>query len=163
VSGGKTFDFASNIFAGEFTGGVGDDTALKIAQNTTVSLTRIGDLAEIDFVAGRIGNVTVLDLIIDKSSIENDGDGSFRMDGEVVIDASTLAPVHIVTAKGSPINDQIEKIKGKSKKTVRMEALVLFSLSPQALLAAANESQGNPVEVQTPLQLILYGQPESEQ
>jgi hypothetical protein len=42
-----------------------------------------------------------------------------------------------------------------------MQALVLFSLSPKALLDAANESQGSAVAVETPLQLILYGTPDS--
>jgi hypothetical protein len=79
------------------------------------------------------------------------------MDGEVVIDDENSAPVHIVTVKGSPINDEIQKIKTKKNKNVDMHALVLFSLSPVALLEAANESNGDPVVVETPLQLILYG------
>ena len=159
VTAGQTLNFAPNIFAGDFTGGVGEPTALKIAQNTSVSVTRVGDSAEISFTAGQIGNFTVLDIVIDKKSIASDGAGSFRMDGEVVVDQSTSAPVHIVTAKGSPINDEIQKIKGGIRKSISMHALVLFSLSPQALLDAAESSQGSPVAVEEPLQLILYGSP----
>lgn len=161
TAGGANFDFAPNVFAGDYTGGVGEATALKIAQNTTVSVTRAGDSAEISFRAGTVGNFTVLDLVIDKNSIKSDGAGSFRMDGEVIVDEETSAPVNIVTAKGSPINDEIEKIKGRRRRNVSMNALVLFSLSPKALLDAAGKSQGEPVAVEKPLQLILYGPPSS--
>ncbi|HWN10277.1 MAG TPA: hypothetical protein VNO50_13600 [Pyrinomonadaceae bacterium] len=160
TTGGQNFDFSANVYAGEYTGGVSNTTALKIAQNTTVSVTRVGNSAEISFKAGTIGNFTVLDLVIDKDSIQSDGAGSFRMNGDVVIDEETSAPVNIVTAKGSPINDEIEKIKGKRRKNVSMTTLVLFSLSPKALLDAANASQGAPVAVEKPLQLILYGPPD---
>ena len=160
TTGGKTIDFSPNIFAGDFPGGVGEATAFKIAQQTTVTVTRIGDSVDISFRAGTIGNFTVLNIVIDKTTIGSDGAGSFRMDGEVVIDESTNAPVHIVTAKGSPINTEIEKLKGKNQKNISMQALVLFSLSPEALLQAANKSQGTPVAVENPIQLILYGAPE---
>jgi len=159
AAAGQNFDFTPNIFAGDYTGGVGEPSALKIAQNTTVSVTKVGDSAEISFQAGTIGNFTVLDIVIDKNSIASDGAGSFRMDGDVVVDDTTSAPVHIVTAKGSPINDEIEKLKGGRRKNISMQALVLFSLSPKALLDAANKSQGTPVAVEKPLQLILYGTP----
>jgi hypothetical protein len=158
---GKNFDFAPNVFAGEYTGGVGEPTALSIVQKTSVSVTRVADSAEISFRAGTIGNFTVLDIVIDKNSIASDGAGSFRMDAVVAVDDETSAPVHIVTAKGSPINDEIAKLKGKRRRNVSMQALVLFSLSPKALLDAANESQGTPVAVDKPLQLILYGTPDS--
>lgn len=161
TAAGKSFDFAPNVFAGEYIGGVGEPTALSIVQKTTVSVTRVGDSAEISFRAGTIGNFTVLDIVIDKNSIVSDGAGSFRMDGEVVVDDETSANVHIVTAKGSAINDEIGKIKGERRRNVSMQALVLFSLSPKALLDAANESQGSPVAVEKPLQLILYGTPDS--
>lgn len=159
VAAGQSFDFAPNIFAGDYTGGVGEPTALKIAQSTSVSVTRSGDSAEISFSAGTIGNFTVLDIVINKNSITSDGAGSFRMDGDVVIDNSNKAPVHIVTVKGSPINAEMEKIKKKTRKNISMTALVLFSLSPEALLDAATKSQGTAVAVDTPIQLILYGVP----
>ena len=163
VAGGKSFDFSPDISAGEFTGGVIEQTALSIVQETTVSVSRNGDSVDISFSAGRIGNFTVLDLVINRDSIANDGTGSFRMDGEVVIDSSTTVPVRIVTVKGSPINDDIQKIKSGRSKNVNMEGeLVLFSLSPEALLNAANRSGGDAIVVERPLQLILYGMPSSE-
>lgn len=156
----EKLDFAPNVFAGEFTGGVGAATAEKIVKNTSVTVEKVNDSAEISFRAGTIGNFTVLNLIIDKASITNDGAGSFRMKGAVELDDSTRVPVQIVTAKGSPINDEIAKIKKQTTKQVSLQGLVLFSLSPQALLDAASKSQGAPVEVITPIQLILYGTPD---
>lgn len=158
-SGGQTFDFTPNVFAGDYEGGVGEPSALKIAEKTQVAVARVGNSAEVSFKAGTIGNFTVLDLVIDRDSITSDGAGSFRMDAEVVIDDETSAPVHVVTIKGSPVNADIEKLKSKKRKNISMQALVLFSLSPQALLEAANQSNGNPVPVETPIQLIMYGPP----
>jgi hypothetical protein len=158
-TGGQKFDFAPNVFAGEYEGGVKEPTALKIAEKTSVAVTRVGDSVKISFKAGTIGNFTVLDMVIDRDSITSDGAGSFRMNAEVIIDDETSAPVHVVTVKGSAINDEIEKIKKQEEKNVSMQALVLFSLSPEALLEAANQSNGNPVAVETPIQLILYGPP----
>ena len=45
---------------------------------------------------------------------------------------------------------------------MRLEALVLFSLSPEALLEAARRNTGERVEVEGPIQLIVYGVPEAE-
>jgi hypothetical protein len=160
TTGGKDLDFTPNIFAGNYTGGVSEATALKIVQQTSVSVTRLDDSADISFRAGQIGNFTVLDLVIDQTTITSDGAGSFRMDGDVVIDDSTTAPVTIVTVKGSPINDQIEKIKKNKSKNISMHALVLFSLNPEALLDAVKKSQGTSVAVEKPIQLILYGVPD---
>jgi hypothetical protein len=162
VTGGKSFDFSPDISAGEFTGGVGEQTALSIVQDTTVSVSRNGDSVDINFSGGRIGNFTVLDLVINRDSIASDGTGSFRMDGEVVVDSSTSVPVRIVTVKGSPVNDEIQKIKSGPRANVSMaRVLVLFSLSPEALFNAASRSSGDAVVVERPLQLILYGMPNS--
>ena len=158
-AGGQTFDFVGNVFAGEYEGGVHEPTALNIAEKTTVAVSRIGDAANISFKAGTIGNFTVLDIVIDRDSITSDGAGSFRMNADVVIDDETSAPVRVVTIKGSPINADIQQLKGQDQKNISMHALVLFSLSPEALLEAANQSNGNPIDVGTPIQLILYGPP----
>jgi hypothetical protein len=163
VSGGQTFDFAPNVFAGDFRGGVGEPTALNILRRTTVSVTKNGDSVDISFKAGTIGNFTVLDIVIDRDSIASDGAGSFRMDGEVAVDDSTTVPVRIVTVKGSPINVEIQKIKSRRRRAqINMTALVLFSLSPESLLEAANKSNGNDVAVERPIQLILYGPPNGD-
>jgi hypothetical protein len=163
VSDGQTFDFAPNVFAGEYRGGVSEPTALSIVQKTAVSVARNGDSADVSFHGGRIGNFTVLNLVIDRDSIADDGAGSFRMNGEVVVDDSTTVQVRIVTAKGSPINDEMQKIRSGRRRQVSMDgALVLFSLSPEALLAAADRSNGDTVVVDRPLQLILYGVPDPQ-
>ena len=161
TAGGKTFDFSKNIFAGDYHGGVGEATALSIVKNTSVTVSLNGANADISFTSGTIGNFTVLDVSIDATTISGDGAGSFRMDGEVAVDDSTTVPVSLVTVKGSPINDQMPKIKARGK-PVNMEALILFSLSPKALLDAANKSTGDPVEVERPLQLIVYGTPDTQ-
>ena len=158
-AGGQTFDFVANVFAGEYEGGVGEPTATKIAENTSVAVSRVGDAAKVSFKAGTIGNFTVLDIVIDRDSIKSDGAGSFRMNADVAIDDETSAPVRVVTIKSSPINADIEKLKGQDQKNISMHALVLFSLSPEALLEAANQSDGNPIDVEIPIQLILYGPP----
>ena len=159
-SNGEPFDFSANVFAGEYTGGVGEPTAESIVKQTAVTVTRNGNLADIDFFGGRIGNFTVLELNVDKAAIVSDGSGSFRIQGEVVLTDGTTVPVRMVTAKGSPINDQIEDLKRRRSAKVSLgQILVLFSLSPEALLNAVSQSSGNPVEVVMPLQLILFGAP----
>jgi len=160
---GKTLDFSKNIFAGEYQGGVGETTALAIVKNTSVSVTANGANADISFVSGTIGNFTVLEVSIDPSSIQSDGAGSYRMNGEVAVDDSTSVPVSLVTVKGSPINDDMPGIKSKNRSTFTLEALILFSLDPRALLAAANKSSGDAVAVERPLQLIVYGTPDTQQ
>jgi len=161
VSNGEPFDFSANVFAGEYTGGVGGPTAESIVRQTAATVTRNGDLAAIDFFSARIGNFTTLNLNVDKASIVSDGSGSFRMNGEVVLEDGTTVPVRMVTAKGSPINAQIEGLKRRRSAKVSLgDMLVLFSLSPEALLNAVSQSSGNAVEVVMPLQLILFGAPE---
>jgi hypothetical protein len=162
TNGGETFDFSPNVFAGEYRGGVSLPTAQNIVNQTTVTVTRNGDMADISFFGGRIGNFTVLDLNVDRASIVSDGAGSFRMNGQVVLDDGATVPVRIVTVKGSPINDRIESLKQRRRSALVSlgETLILFSLDPEALLSAVNQSNGNPVAVANPLQLILYGAPD---
>jgi hypothetical protein len=161
ATNGETFDFSTHVFAGEYTGGVGRPTAENIVKQTTVTVTTNGNLADISFFGGRIGNFTTLDLNVDKASIASDGAGSFRMNGEVILDDGTAVAVRMVTVKGSPINDRIESIRRRRSAMVSLgETLVLFSLSSEALMNAVNQSSGNPIQVDNPLQLILYGAPD---
>jgi len=162
VSGGTNLDFAPNVFAGDFRGGLQTTTALNIVKNTTVTVTNNGGSVDISFSAGTIGNFTVLNITIDQSSIAGDGGGSFRMNGEVLVDNSTKVQVRIVTAKGSLINKDMPTIKSGPPANASMEALVLFSLSPESLLDAANKSHGDAIAVERPIQLILYGPPNSQ-
>ena len=160
-TGTRTVDFAPGIFAGDYSGGVTEPTALAIARNTTVSVTRNGSTVDVSFRGGRIGNFTVLALEIERASIESDGAGSFRMNGNVVMDSGSV-PVRIVTVKGSPINNRMSTLTRSRSAQIELEALVLFSLSPESLLAAAQRSNGSAVAVQHPLQLILYGTPDDQ-
>jgi len=121
-----------------------------------VEVTNNGSVADISFHSGTIGNFTVLTLQIDPASITDDGAGSFRMNATVQADSPVQ--VRAVTAKGSPINDAIRSMR--SGRSTNLESLVLFSLSPEALLRAANQSSGSPVSVDQPIQLILYGAPD---
>jgi hypothetical protein len=162
VSAGRTFDFAEGIFAPEkFSAEIQPDSASAIIRKTSVTVARNGDFAEINF-RGKTGNFAVIEFVIDRSSITSDGAGSFRMNGEVEIDGSTAIPIRIVTVKGSPINDDIGKMKTRRHLQIGMTALVLFSLSPESLLDAANQSNGNDVTAERPIQLILFGPPSSE-
>lgn len=166
IAGGQTVDFSPDIFAGGFRGGVQEATALDILRNTSVSVRRNGDSTDISFLfdsSNHIGNFTVLDLVVDRASIRDDGAGSFRLDGEVFIDDTTAVRVHVLTVKGSPINDEIQRIRAGHRPQVTVaQTLVLFSLSPESLVAAADRSAGQPVKVDRPIQLILYGAPDSE-
>jgi hypothetical protein len=155
---GVTFDFTPNIFEGDYEGGVGEQTALAIVRRTTVSVTRNGSLVDIAFRGGRIGNFTQLDVTIERASIEPDGAGSFRMNGDVVLEDATTVPVRIVTVKGTRMNDVVAKMRASRRDILDLEALVLFSLSPEALLSAIDKStNGRDVRVDRPIQLILYG------
>jgi hypothetical protein len=163
---GQTVDFSPDIFAGEFRGGVHEPTALDILRNTSVSVRRNGGSIDISFLfnsTGHIGNFTVLDIIVERTSITEDGAGSFRMNGEVFVDDTTAVPVRLLTVKGSAVNDQVQRIRAGHRSLVTMaQTLVLFSLSPESLAAASDRSHGQPVNVDRPIQLILYGAAESE-
>jgi hypothetical protein len=163
---GQTVDFSPDIFAGEFRGGVHEPSAFSLLRNTAVTVARSGDSADISFALngpGNIGNFTVLDVVIERASIKDDGAGNFRMNGEVFVDESNAVPVRILTVRGSPVNEDIQRIRsGHSARVPMPGALVLFSLSPESLVAAADRSGGDPVEVERPIQLILYGVSESE-
>jgi len=60
------------------------------------------------------------------------------------------------------MHGRIGRFRTGARNTLRLEALVLFSLSPEALLEAARRSTGERVEVEGPIQLIVYGVPEAE-
>ena len=158
ADGNKT-DFTSNLSAGAFEGGVSSPTAQSIVKKTQVILTRNGDNADIDFFGGQIGNFTVLELNVSRKSIIQDKDGSFLMLGEVVLDDGETIPVRMVTINASPFNDAIAKLRSRGRGDVVSlgQVLVLFSVSPQAMLDAANRSNGQPTPVNVPIQLILYG------
>lgn len=158
AAGGASTDFTDDIFEGAYRGGVGEPTAFSILDLVSVDVTRSGSSVNVSFNGGEIGNFTVLQVNIDRASIVGDGAGSFRMTGDVVTDDTTV-PVRLVSIKGTALNDAIGKLRAASGRT-SIEALVLFSLSPNALLDAANKSSGNAQSVDRPIQLILYGTPD---
>ena len=102
VNGTESFDFSANVFAGEYHG---KDGNRNIAERVEVSVTTSSGTVDLSFRGGQIGNFTTVELRIDRASITSDGAGSFRMDGDAVMDDATRVPVRIVTVKGSPIND----------------------------------------------------------
>jgi len=157
---GHPTDFAENLSAGEFRGGVSSPTAQKILKSTRVAVTRTGNNAVIDFFGGQIGNFTVLEVQIDPKTISTDGQNSFRMDGQVLLDDGDAIPVHVVTIAGSPFNNAVDKLRSRKNIVNLGEVLVLFSLSPKDLLDAAGKSNGKAVAVEHPIQLILYGPPD---
>src|ERR1700752_211757 len=159
-SDGTKTDFSANLSAGEFRGGVSSPTAQAIVKQTRITVTRNGNNAQIDFFGGRIGNFTVLEVNVDPKSIAADSQGSFRMNGQVVLEDGEMIPVSMVTVKDSPFNDAIAKLRGRKNIVNLGEVLVLFSLSPQFLLEAANKSNGKAVAIAHPIQIILYGPPD---
>jgi hypothetical protein len=159
ISAGSTFDFGPNIFAGGYHGKDGNRT---VAAKVAVQVSLDQEIVSITFRPGSIGNFTTLDLEIDRASITSDGSGSFRMSGTAASEDSSV-PVRIVTVAGSAVNSTMAKVKKRTGKTEKMPgALVLYSLSPQALLDAAGKSHGKAVSVDQPIQLILYGVPDPE-
>jgi hypothetical protein len=81
----------------------------------------------------------------------------------VVITRSKTVPVTLLTVKGTSVDDRVVKFKVGAKATMTLEALVLFSLDPTALLNAATKSSGSRVVVDKPIQLIMYGETQQEQ
>ena len=157
---GTSTDFTANLSAGEFRGGVSSPTAQSILKKTRVLVTRTGNNLQIGFFGGQIGNFTVLEVAIDPKTISADGEGSFRMSGQVVLDDGTVIPVHVATVKDSSFNKAIDKLRSRKNIVNLGEVLVLFSLSPQALLDGASKSNGKPIPIEYPIQLILYGPPD---
>lgn len=164
IQGTKKYDFTSFIYAPEsYRGGVGFETAKTIVEEVAVGAKTVNDTVEIDVDAARIGNFTALNVKVYKAKIES-VQGGHRMEGEVVFSRNSHFAVHMVTVKGTDLDDRMESFKNGSRASMSFEALVLFSLSPQELYASALRSQtdGQRVEVEKPLQLILYGVPEEQ-
>ncbi|MBI1755616.1 MAG: hypothetical protein HYR64_00735 [Fimbriimonas ginsengisoli] len=157
--GGDEYDFSALVSAGDFKGHVGTATGPSILRKTRVKVKNDAGTVTVSFFGGQIENFTTLDLEVDPSSVVGDGRGSFRASGNALLDDGTAVAVRMVTAAGSQANDVIGRIRSNPSAS-RISSLILFSLSPQALLDAANKSQGNPIDVDRPIQLILYGAPE---
>jgi hypothetical protein len=166
--GSKKFDFSSFVFAPEdYRGGVGAETALSILTDVAVGVTETGGTVNIDFDGGRIGNFTTLDIRFRKPTADGRHKietlpGGHRAAGEVVLSRTKTVPVSLVTVAGSPFDERVAKFLAGNRATLRVEALVLFSLNPAALSKAATASRGSRVEVTDPIQLIVYGVAEEQ-
>jgi len=155
-------DFSSFIFdPPDYEGGLKPETALRVLTKTVVSVSKQDDMAQVSFDSGRIGNFTFLHFTILKNTIE-EAEGGHRMDGEVQGEANEIISVRLVTVAGSPVDKAVAKLKNRSGQRFGMDALVLLSLSPEALLKAALESTGGDVKVPNPFQLIVYGEEDTE-
>ena len=159
--GSHVYEFSDFIYAPQGLEGISEKTIRSTLTDIDVSVMEKDGDVEIAFDAGNIGNFAVVDLSFDTSSIKQ-MDGGFRMDGQVVFGRKDGARVSLVTIAGSEFGKTVGKLKqGKAKKNT-LEALVLFSLDPVALYQAAKDSHGKEVAVQNPIQLIVYGQTDSE-
>lgn len=156
--GSASYDFSKLVYAPEgFPGGVSTGTASSILTHTTVTVTQSEGMANINFVAGTIGNFTTLSVRANLQSAV-DIEGSHRMSGAVILDSGQDVAVKLLTSKGAAINDTIAKLIQQGKPSAQYDFLVLFSLDPVALYNAATQSHGDPVEVREPIQLIIYGE-----
>lgn len=162
IAGGKLYDFSKLVYAPEgFPGGLRPETAQNILTNTTVSVTESAGTVTIDFDSGTIGNFATLTVRVLCNTV-NEVASSLRMDGEVILGHSQKVAVRLVTVAGTHINDSIAQLKKQGKVTATDDFLVLFSLDPVALYNGAKQSHGRTVEIQRPLQLIVYGEATSE-
>jgi len=160
--GGTKEDFTKNIFAGTYQGGLKEASGESILKNLKVSVTTVGSQVTVSFAAGTIGNFCTMSVSIQTASIVADTDGSLRMTGSVTLVDGTTVPVHMLSVAGSPINTDIAALRNATGDQT-IHSLVLFSLSPEALDAAAHQSSGQAVQVAVPVQLILYGEAEDSE
>jgi hypothetical protein len=84
------------------------------------------------------------------------------MNGQVVFGRKDGTRVSLVTVANSEFGKAVARLKQSKAKKNTLEALVLFSLDPAVLYQAAKDSHGKQVALQNPIQLIIYGQTDSE-
>lgn len=155
--GGKTRHFSSLIFDPGYEG-VQEATALRILSRTQVSVVNRGGMVEVTFNCPcSLGNFTVLDVKMVKSSVRN-AQGGHRMNGRVARSDGKPIPVRLVSVAGSRFDDWITDLVKRKGASAELEALVLLALSPEALYEAAQRSHGNRVQVRHPMELIIYGE-----
>jgi hypothetical protein len=159
IVGKRTFDFSKLVYAPEgFDGGLSEATALKLLdpEQTEVTVARSGEDVEISLDAGRIGNFTTLTVTLLKDGLEELSDG-YRVNGTVPLAKGKSQSVSVVAPAGTAGYTLVQEFRSSGRDKVRVNnALVLFSLSPKALIAAAQNGAGD-VTVNNPIQFILYG------
>jgi hypothetical protein len=159
--GSHVYEFSDFIYAPEGLEGISEKTIRSTLTDIDVNVTEKDGNVEIAFDAGNIGNFAVVDLTFDSSSIKQ-LDGGFRMDGQVVFGRKDGTRVSLVTVANSEFGKAVARLKQSKAKKNTLEALVLFSLDPAVLYQAAKDSHGKQVALQNPIQLIIYGQTDSE-
>jgi hypothetical protein len=108
--------------------GVKPKTAAAMLAETAVHVTEHDGIVDIDFESVPfIGNFAQVELLITASSITQ-VEGSYVMAGTASADDKAPQPVRLVTVAGSPVNRTMAEIKKNSKRPVKFDALVLFSL-----------------------------------
>lgn len=153
----EIYDFSPFIYAPDgFTGSLREPLATAMLRSASVSVRRVDRVVQVSFSAGAIGNFATLDLQIDPATQISIAGGHWWQ-AEVQLDASPTK-VQVATVEGTRIDTNLLKAPGHTKLIGR--GLVLFSLSPRSLFAAAQQSQGRDVPVNEPFMLILYGGPE---
>ncbi|MBI3683294.1 MAG: hypothetical protein HY235_23220 [Acidobacteria bacterium] len=158
----KQRDFRRFIFAPEgYEGGVKEATARTILHKTVVEVAKENDSAVIRFQGGRIGNFTTLDIRFRRDGIVK-VEGGHQIAGEALFDEADPVPVYLLSIDGSEVDSHVARFKASRsrRQQMRFSALVLFSLSPKALVAALDAGRQR---VERPIQLILYGEAENHQ
>src|ERR1035437_3179729 len=136
MDGNTKRDFTSFIFAPSGLAGISEETQQAILETTTVEAHQSGGSVNVTMEThGFIGNFADIDVSIDPSTIKLLGAGHI-MEGEAEIEGGGSFPVHMVSVAGTAIDQRITKAM-QAKKDVHLEVLALFSLSPSALLEAA--------------------------
>lgn len=154
--GNHVFEFAKFVYAPDGLDGISEKTIRSILTDSEVNVTEKDGNVEINLDAGTIGNFAIVQLAVIVSTIK-ELDGGFRMNGEVVLGRKERIPVALVAVKDSEFGKAVDQLRSSHRKKVALEALVLFSLNPEALYQAAKDSHGNEVMVPNPIQLIVYG------
>jgi hypothetical protein len=154
--GNHVYEFAKFIYAPGGFDGIRKNTIRSILTDSEVTVNERNGIVEINLDTGNIGNFATVQIAIAVPTIK-DLDGGFRMGGEVVLSRRERIPVNLVAIKGSEFGNTVAQLKSSRRKKVSLEALVLFSLNPEALYQAAKDSHGNEIVVQDPIQLIVYG------
>jgi hypothetical protein len=155
------FDFTKFVYAPDGFEGLSEASAERILSGS-VKVSSNGESVTIR-QKGRVGNFAKVDVDIYPRSITRVAEGHV-MTGMVNLPNSARR-VTLLTIAGTTIDRTMQGLE-HSDRIDTLELLVLFSLSPRALYDAAKRSSsanGREVSVTDPFQLIVYGEPDSEE
>lgn len=171
VKGSEFFDFTKFIYApknskGNFYEGIKESTAETTFRTTSILVSKKQDAVTVEFITdAKIGNFRILNLSIDKSSIKKVS-GGHTMTGQVLFTSGKRYKTELISVSNTAFDQSVTKQSNKGR--WKVEALVLFSLSPSKILEAAEKDDATPnddtpVKVKNPIQLIIYGELEREE